>query len=329
MRKIRWGILSTAKIGRLQVIPAMQLSEYCDVVAIASRNQQHAAEVASSLGIAKSYGSYEALLADDDVDAIYNPLPNDLHVEWTIKALAANKHVLCEKPVALHTQQATQLLQASLQYPNLKVMEAFMYRFHPQWTKAKALVQDGSIGSLLTIQSFFSYYNVDPANIRNKKDAGGGGLMDIGCYCISLSRYLFDGEPNKAVGLVDIDPHMHTDRIASAILQFEKGTATFTCSTQMMPYQRVQIVGTSGRIEIEIPFNAPPQQPTYISLFTGSESQRITIEAVNQYTLQGNEFSKAILNNTAAPFTLEDAVNNMKVIDAIFESGRNGTWVFI
>lgn len=327
MKKVRWGILSTAKIGREKVIPAMQQSPLCDIAAIASRDMESAQTTAAALRIAKPYGSYEALLNDADIDAVYIPLPNDLHVEWAIKAIAAGKHVLCEKPIALSAVQAVALLEASQQYPHIKVMEAFMYRFHPQWAQAKKLVTEGAIGELKTIQSFFSYYNTDPNNIRNKKHAGGGGLMDIGCYCISISRYIFGKEPKSVFASVQYDSNTRTDNYTSGILNFSNGTASFTCSTQLAPYQRVHILGTEARIEIEIPFNAPPDKPARIWLHKKNGAEEIIFEAVDQYTLQGSLFSLAILNNTDVPTPLTDAVNNMKVIDAFFKSGEEGKWI--
>lgn len=329
MKKIRWGILSTAKIGREKVIPAMQQSPLCDIAAIASRDTASAQSAADALQIPKAYGSYEALLNDAAIDAVYIPLPNDLHVEWAIKAIAAGKHVLCEKPIALSAAQAASLLEVSQQHPQIKVMEAFMYRFHPQWAQAKKLVTEGAIGELKTIQSFFSYYNVDPNNIRNKKHAGGGGLMDIGCYCISISRYIFGKEPDRVFGSVQYDSNTHTDNYTSGILNFSNGTASFTCSTQLAPYQRVNILGTEARIEIEIPFNAPPDKPTRMWLHKKNGTEEIIFEAVDQYTLQGSMFSLAILNNTEVPTPLTDAVNNMRVIDAVFKSGEEGKWVEI
>jgi predicted dehydrogenase len=322
MAKVRWGILSTAKIAREKVIPAMQLGTYCEVVAIASRNREQAQETASRLHIPVVYGSYEELLSDADIDAVYIPLPNHLHVEWAIKAIQAGKHVLCEKPIALSSEEAGQLLQAAQANPAIKVMEAFMYRFHPQWVMAKKLVDDGRIGTLKTIHSFFSYYNADPNNIRNQKHMGGGGMMDIGCYCVSLARFLFNSEPLRVMGHVTIDPVLQTDTMTSGILEFAAGTATFTCSTQLMPYQRVQILGTDGRVEIEIPFNAPPNQVTRLWLYTKNGMEEMTFEPVDQYTLQGDLFSQAILNNTPVPTPLQDAINNMKVIEEVLT--KNG-----
>ncbi|MGF2411540.1 Gfo/Idh/MocA family protein [Ferruginibacter sp.] len=329
MKKIRWGVLSTAKIGRERVIPAMQAGAYCSIDAIASRNEAQAKQTAAALNIPKAYGSYEALLNDEDIDAVYIPLPNHLHVPWAIKALAANKHVLCEKPIGLTAAEAQQLQEAASQQPQLKIMEAFMYRFHPQWQQIKKVIQDGTIGELKTIESFFSYYNTDANNIRNQKDIGGGGLMDIGCYCISLSRFIFNAEPESVLGNIDFDPQSQTDRMASGMLNFAHGTSTFTCSTQLTPYQRANILGTTGRIEIEIPFNGPSSSAASIWLHTTTGKEEIVFDAVDQYTLQGDAFSKAILYNTTVPTNLQDAVNNMLVIEAIFKSAATGKLVKI
>ena len=326
MNKVRWGILSTAKIGREKVIPAMQGGEFCEIVAIASANKERVAAEAARLRIPKVYDSYDQMLADPDIDAVYNPLPNQMHIEWSIKALEAGKHVLCEKPLGLSYDDAIKLLKAAKQKPHLKVMEAFMYRFHPQWQRAKAMVLEGIIGELKTIQTFFSYYNVDPNNIRNQKEAGGGGMLDIGCYCISSARFIFGREPERVFGNVEFDPVMKTDRFASGILDFGGPTSTFTCSTQLVPYQRVNIMGNDGRIEIEIPFNAPPDKSARIWLHAKKGSEEILFDAVDQYTIQGDLFSKAILENTTPPTPLEDAVNNMKIIELIFESSSQGVW---
>jgi predicted dehydrogenase len=327
MSKVRWGVLSTANIGLQKVLPAMQRGEYCAVTAIASRSLEKAQAAAARLGIPKAYGSYEELLADPDVDAIYNPMPNHLHVPWSIKALQAGKHVLCEKPIALSAAEAQELADAARQFHTLKLMEAFMYRHHPQWRRAKQIVDDGGIGELRTIHSFFSYYNDDPANIRNQADIGGGGLMDIGCYNISLSRFIFGAEPRRICGIIEFDPRLNTDRLASGILDFGRGTATFTCSTQLTPYQRVNIYGTSGRVEIEIPFNAPPDRPTKLWHQHNGTIDEIMFDVCDQYTLQGDLFSQAILNDTPVPTPIEDAVANMRVIDAVFQSAKSGAWV--
>lgn len=328
MDKVKWGIMSTAGIGATKVIPAMQNSKHCDIQAIASLSLEKAKALATKLTIPRTFGSYEELLNCAEIDAVYIPLPNHLHVPWSIKALEAGKHVLCEKPIALSAPEAQKLLDASEKHPNLKIMEAFMYRHHPQWRKARELAASGKIGSLQTIQSFFSYYNTDPANIRNMANIGGGGLMDIGCYTISLARFIFGAEPQKVCGLMEYDPQLGVDRLTSAILDFSRGTSTFTCSTQLAPYQRVNIFGTRGRIEIEIPVNAPPDQPCRLWCQTQDQTEEISFPICDQYTLQGDLFSKAILNDTDVPTPLEDAVANMKVIDAIVQSATSGVWVY-
>jgi len=327
MSKVRWGVLSTAKIGVEKVLPAMQQGDYCEITAIASRNLGKAQATAKKLGIPKAYGSYKELLADPEVDAIYNPLPNHLHVPWSIKAMEVGKHVLCEKPIGLTSGEGQQLVDAAKKHPELKVMEAFMYRHHPQWQRAKQLASEGQIGELRTIQTFFSYYLTDPDNIRNMADIGGGGLMDIGCYCISLSRFIFDAEPERVWGIVEYDPVMKVDRLASATLDFGRGTSTFTCATQLVSYQRVNIYGTEGRVEIEIPFNTPPDRPCKMWHQRGDEIEEIVLGICDQYTIQGDLFSQAVLNDTEVPTPIEDAVTNMKVIEAIIQSDKRGTWV--
>jgi predicted dehydrogenase len=325
--KVRWGVLSTANIGVEKVIPGMLRGEYCDLVGIASRSLDKAQGVANQLGFSKAYGSYEELLEDPEIQAVYIPLPNHLHVRWSIAALEAGKHVLCEKPIGLTSAEAEELLSVSKEHPKLKIMEAFMYRHHPQWQRARALVREGAIGELRTIQTFFSYHNVDPDNIRNMAEIGGGGLMDIGCYCISLSRFVFDAEPQRVMGIVEHDPVFKTDRLVSGLMDFGLGTSTWTCSTQLNSYQRVSIFGTEGRVEIEIPFNAPPDRPCKLWLQRGQRIDEIVFDVVDQYTIQGDLFSQAVLNDTSVPTPLEDAVANMKVIEAVVRSGETGQWV--
>lgn len=327
MRRVRWGILSTAKIGTQKVIPAMQRGELCQVLALASREQAAAECAAHQLGISKAYGSYDALLADAEIEAIYNPLPNHLHVRWSIRALEAGKHVLCEKPLGMSVADAQQLVEAAARHPELKVMEAFMYRFHPQWQRARQLVQEGEIGELRSVQAAFSYHNTDPANIRNSVAAGGGGLMDIGCYCISAARFIFGREPQRVCGWVEQDPTFGTDRLASGLLDFGTGTSSFTCSTQLVPYQRVVILGTTGRVEIEIPFNAPPDRPCRIWHERADKIDEISFPVCDQYTLQGDAFSRAILDDAPVPTPLSDALANMRVIEAVKESAATGNWV--
>ena len=330
MQPVNWGIISTALIGTAKVIPAMRKSKHCRFQAIASRDLALAKKWAQALGIPKAYGSYEELLADPDIEAVYNPLPNHLHVPWSIKAAEAGKHVLCEKPIALDAQEAQTLVDARDRTGKL-ITEAFMVRGHPQWLRARELVREGRIGELRAIQGFFSYFLADPKNVRNMADIGGGGLYDIGCYPIVTSRFLFEAEPTRVVGLIERDPGLKIDRLASAILDYPKGQASFVCSTQLVPYQRMQIFGTKGRIAVEIPFNAPPDKPCRIFVDDGSGlgdvSQKVeSFPVCDQYAIQGDLFSEAIRSGKPVAFPLDDAVKNMRVIDALFRSARNNAW---
>jgi predicted dehydrogenase len=330
MRKLRWGVLGVANIAVVKVIPAMQRGELCEITAIASRDLLKARKAAGDLGIPKAYGSYEALLADREIDAIYNPLPNHLHVPWSMKAAEAGKHVLCEKPIGLSVEEAKKLRDAR-DRTGVKIGEAFMVRTHPQWLKALELVRGGRIGDLRSIMGFFSYSNSDATNIRNILEWGGGGMMDIGCYPIFTSRFIFDAEPRRVMGLVERDPKMKIDRLTSAILDFPSGQSIFTCSTQLVPYQRMQIFGTRGRIEIEIPFNAPPDRPCRIWLDDGSDLfgagiQTLEIPTCDQYTIQGDLFSRAVLEGGQVPVPLESSIANMAVIEGVFRSGESGKW---
>jgi predicted dehydrogenase len=329
-KKIRWGVLSTANIGIKKVLPAMQRGQFTTVDAIASRDLTQAKGAASALGIPKAYGSYEELLADPDIDAIYNPLPNQMHVPWTAKAAEAGKHVLCEKPISLTVAEAKSLL-AVRAGTGVKIGEAFMIRSYTQWLRVGELLRSGRIGQLRSVAGFFSYFNDDPANIRNHVESGGGALLDIGCYCIQAARYGFAQEPRRVVGLVERDPKMQIDRLTSAMLDFDGGHAIFTCSTQLVPYQKVQFFGTRGRIEIEIPFNAPKDRPTRIIIDETGElfGSGIKVEefpTADQYTMQGDAFSRAILEDGEVPVPLEEAIANMAVIEAIFRSGETGQW---
>lgn len=330
MSKIRWGVLSTAKIGRRLVIPATQHSQFGTVTAIASRDLARAKAMATEFEIEKACGSYQQLLADSDVDAVYIPLPNHLHVPWSIRALKAGKHVLCEKPIGLSVAEAEQLAGVAAAHPTLKIMEAFMYRHHPQWQAAREMVREGRIGRLRTIHMAFSYFNNDPANIRNQRDSGGGALMDIGCYPISMSRYIFDAEPQRVLGHAERDPVTGVDRLTSAVLEYFQGTATFTVATQLVPYQRVHIYGTLGRIEIEIPVNAPSDRLCRLWIQSGTEAdapvEEVQFEACDQYTLQADAMARAIIDDASVPTPLADAVANMRVIDRVFESAEKGVW---
>jgi predicted dehydrogenase len=328
--KVRWGILGAAAIATKKVIPGMKKGELIDIVAIASRDLGRAQKAAEDLGIPRAYGSYEELLADKQVDAIYNPLPNHLHVPWSIKAAEAGKHVLCEKPISLTAAEAQSLIDAR-DRTGVKIGEAFMVRTHPQWLRTRELVASESIGALQLIVSVFSYFNRDPANIRNMADIGGGGVMDIGCYPITMSRFLFGREPSRVSACIERDPEMQIDRLSSAILDFSPGQTIFTCSTQLVPFQRMQVLGTRGRIDIEIPYNAPPDQPCRIFIDDGKElggkgARLEEFPVVDQYALQGDAFSRAVLENGEVPVPLEDALRNMRVIDAVFRSAKNSGW---
>ena len=329
-QKLRWGVLSTAAIGTKKVIPAMQRGRLTTVAAIASRDLAKARETAAALGIPTAYGSYEELLADPNIDAIYNPLPNQLHVPWTIKAAQAGKHVLCEKPLSMDLAEARSLIDVR-ETTGVVIGEAFMIRTHPQWLRVRELIDQGRIGALRAVSAIFSYFNTDPSNIRNRPETGGGALYDIGCYCIHSARFAFRQEPTRVSALIDRDPQLGTDRLTSALLDFPSGHANFSCSTQLVPYQRVQFLGDRGRIEIEIPFNAPPDRATRIFVDDGSDlfgsgMQTEAFSIVDQYTLQGDAFSRAILDGSPVPVTLEEGIANMAVIDAIFEAGRTGQW---
>lgn len=316
--------MGTAHIATEQVIPAILNSQYGQVHAIASRHIQKAQKVSEHFGNKVCYGSYEELLADDDIDAVYIPLPNHLHVKWAISALEAGKHVLVEKPVGLSSTEAKKLLKASQKHPHLKVMEAFMYRHHPQWIKTKDLVDQGAIGDIKTIQSSFSFFEDDPNSIVNKKEWGGGSLMDIGCYSISLSRFIYGSEPKSIAAIIDYHPEFKVDVLASGILEFEQGTSIFFSSTQLADNQQLQIFGTKGNIKLELPFNPPVDRPAKIWLEKEGKVETITFDICNQYTIQADLFALAIINNTPVPTPLEDAIYNMMVIEKMEESNKKG-----
>lgn len=327
MHTVRFGIMSTAGIGVKKVIPALRKSRFCTVEGIASRAEASARDTAAELDIPRSFGSYESLLASTDIDAVYIPLPNHLHVEWAVKALRAGKHVLCEKPLGMDSAEVRYLQEQAIRHPDLKIMEAFMYRFHPQWIEVRRLVDSGALGEVRAIQSFFSYFNNDPNNIRNKVDLGGGAMMDIGCYCISLSRFLFDAEPDRVCGLMDRDPDFGTDRTFSGMMDFSGRMSTFTCSTQLEGGQRVHVLGTRGRVEILIPFNAPPDASCEILLQQEKETRTVKFDVCDQYTLQGDLFAQSILEKTTTPTPLNDALANMLAHEALIQSAKEGVWI--
>ena len=329
-KKVEWGVLGVAGIAVKKVIPAMQRGEWSHILAIASRDLTKAQQAAEQLKIPKAYGSYEELLADPEVEAIYNPLPNHLHVPWSIRAAEAGKHVLCEKPVSLTVEEAISLLKTH-DRTGVKIEEAFMIRTHPQWICALDFIRGGRIGPVRSVMGYFSYYNPDLRNIRNILAYGGGALMDIGCYLVYTSRLIFGEEPARVSALIEVDPETGTDVITSGILHFPSGQSIFTCSTRVVPYQRVQIFGTKGRIEIEIPFNAPPDRPCRIFLDdgvdpSGRHAEILDLQKCDQYTMQGDLFSRSIREGTELPVQLEGSVRNMAVIEAIFRSAKSDQW---
>jgi predicted dehydrogenase len=328
MQQLRWGVLSTAKIGREKVIPALQKSAHNQVLAICSRDAQSARRVADELQIERAYGTYEELLADPDIDAIYNPLPNHLHVDWSIKVLQAGKHVLCEKPLGLNTADAQRLVDAAQAHPQLKVMEAFMYRFHPQWQLAKQLVDEGRIGKLHAVHSHFSYNNREPDNIRNKAEWGGGALLDIGCYSISLSRWLFDEEPTQVLGQITPMSGQDVDCLTSAIMEFSAGSASFTAATKIEPIQYAEAIGDEGSLYLERPFYNDSNEPVQRVRLTRNRVQEvIEVTDTNHYSTMGDAFALSIFNNSQVPTPLADAIANMRAIDAIFKSAAERKWI--
>lgn len=327
MKKIRWGILGCAKIAEQWLIPAMHESQYAEVVAVASRDSRKATSYAKKNNIPQTFGSYEELLRCDDIDAIYNPMPNHMHVAWSIAAIEAGKHVLCEKPLGLNTADAQKLVDVANQHPHLVVMEAFMYRFHPQWLKVKELIAKGELGKITQVQASFSYFNRDPNNVRNMPNIGGGGLLDIGCYCISAARLAFTKEPVRAMGSLKIDPQFQVDHHASGILDFGDGFATFNCSTQSQSAQAVNIIGEKGRIVVDTPFYRRDDIPCQLLLYKENAIETIHIGHHNHYVKQVDAFCLAANENKPAPTPLDDAIANMRVIDAVFASHESGTWV--
>jgi len=326
MAELRWGILSTAGIAREKVIPGIQGADRCRIVAIASRDAARAIEVAREAGIPTAHGSYEALLADPTVDAVYIPLPNHLHVEWTIAAARAGKHILCEKPLALTSEDAERMIEVA-DREGVRLMEAFMYRLHPSWAAVRELVASGRIGKLVAVQSWYSYFNDDPTNIRNIGEFGGGALFDIGCYCVNLSRMLFGGEPARVEASILRDPRSGVDIVTGGLLEFVDGVASFTCSTRAEDDQRVHVYGTDGRISIGIPFNIPPDRPTQIFVTHGGQppvnpaTETITFETADPYSVEAAAFAAAILDGGPTPLPPQDAVANLRVIERLFRAG--------
>ena len=327
MSDFRWGILGAARIADTLVVPALQQVSGAQVVAVASRDASRSAAFAKRLGIPRALGSYEALLECNDVDAVYIPLPNHLHVPWSVRALESGKHVLCEKPIAMSGAEARHLQDAERAHPTLRVMEGFMYRFHPQWEHVRRLLHDGAIGTLSLVEAFFSYHNDDASNIRNRLETGGGALMDVGCYGISVARWLFGAEPTRVMGTMERDTRFGTDRLTTGTLEFEEGVATFACATQLAPAQRVHVIGSQGRIEVDLPFNGPLDRPRCVRHIRLGMTHEHVAESANQFVRMGERFTHAARHLTPVPTPLADAVANMDVIDAVMESARENAWV--
>jgi len=329
--RLNWGVLGTANIAVKRVIPAIAAGTRGRVAAVASRDLSRALDVAARFGVERSYGSYQALLDDPLIDAVYNPLPNHLHVEWTVKALEAGKHVLCEKPIALCAADAQAIVDAR-DRTGCCVVEAFMVRCHPQWHRVRTLVQSGRIGLVRTIQSAFVFTVLDPNNVRNRADIGGGALYDVGCYPIVTARYLFGSEPERAIALVDRDPDMGIDRLTSGLLAFRGGgQLTFSASLQLAPYQRVTILGSEGRIEVAVPFTPQAQHSCRIiidsgSSLDGSSSVFENFAPVDQYAAQCDLAARVFLGEADVEFPIEDAIANMRVIDALYRSAASSHW---
>jgi predicted dehydrogenase len=330
-RKVRWGILGVAGIAIRRVIPAMRACQECEIAAMASRDLAKATNAARQCGIPRAYGSYEELLDDPEIDVIYNPLPNHLHVPWSIRAAEAGKHVLCEKPIGLNAAEARQLIDAR-DRARVKIGEAFMVRTHPRWLRVREIIREGRLGELRVVTGWIGYFNRDPRDLRNILEYGGGALLDIGCYPVTLARFVFEQEPERVSALIERDPHMRTDRMTSAMLEFPSGRATFTCSTQIGYSQRMIFFGTKGRIEIDRPVNPRLDEPTTILIDdnpadpTGGGLRTENIAPCNQFTIQADLFSKAVRDGGEVPVPLEDSVKNMAVIDALFRAAESGLW---
>lgn len=320
--KIRWGILSTANIGRGKVIPAIQQSRNGRVLAVASRDLNHAKTFADDLNIPRAYGSYEELIADPDIDAIYNPLPNSMHAEWSIKCAEAGKPTLCEKPFASDAAEAQTMVDAFTKR-NILFAEAFMYRFHPQTQKVKALVEGGGVGQITVMNSTFSFA-IRPGNednIRLSKPLAGGALMDVGCYCINVMRLMCGEEPTSAHAFAHIGEQTQVDETLAGVLQFSSGAVGhFDCSLRTAFAHNYEIRGTAGRIRVSEAFVMPADKEVVIEHWQGAVYDRITIPAANSYTLMAEDFADALIHNRPPKYAPQDGVNNMKVIDMLVAS---------
>jgi predicted dehydrogenase len=325
MKPVVWGVLSVSVHYALRIHTYLSKSPLVQLRGIASRDKKRAETAARELGMPRAYGSYEELLADKEIEAVYIPLPNHLHAEWVKKAADAGKHVLCEKPFAMNAREAEQAF-AHAKSKGVLVMEAFMYRFHPQWKRAREIVKAGEIGSVHAVSTVFTYMLKDPTNIRNILAAGGGGIPDIGCYAVSSARFLIGREPTRVISLVHRDPDLGTDILSSGILDFGTTRSVFTVGTQSHPAQRVDVLGSGGELSVLLPFNAYPDAPLQVSVSTGIGTRQVYTPATDQYVEMFEAFSRAVREGGAVPTPPEDAIANMKVLDALFKSEKSGAW---
>lgn len=325
MKPVAFGVLGVSTHYTLRLSDPMSRTPLFGRAAIASRSAARAADAARQLGFATSYGSYEALLADPKIEAVYIPLPNHMHLEWIRKSADAGKHVLCEKPLGLSADEAAEARDYCAQ-KGVLLMEAFMYRFHPQWQRARELVAIGEIGAIHTIHATFSYRNDDPDNIRNQLTAGGGAILDIGCYAVSSARFLMGTEPARVISLVSRHAEFGTDSLTSAILDFGSARALFTVGTATSPHQEVLALGSGGSLRVRLPFNAYPDVPLTVDVTTGVGTRAIETGPADQYQLMVESFCNAIRNGTPVPTSPDDAVANLRVLDALFASERSGGW---
>lgn len=324
----RFGILSTANIGINHVIPAIQATDNCVVSAIASRDVKKARKIASRFGAPLSFGSYDELLACDEVDGVYIPLPTSQHVEWSLKAAAAGKHVLCEKPVALKSADIKSLILARDKH-SVQVSEAFMVTYHPQWLKVRQLLSRGAIGNLRQVQASFAYFNVDAKNMRNMVELGGGVIPDIAVYPIVATRFATSVKPEKLCATVEFDPKFKTDRYANVQAKFDTFDLNFYVSTQMGLRQSIVFHGDKGFIELTAPFNSNIYEGDEVRLHNSdhSESRVYRYTGIDQYQLQVEAFARAATGRKQELFSLEDSYSNQRVIDAIYQSAECADWV--
>lgn len=326
MNAVNWGVLGVAGIFRKKVFVPGRDSDLVVWDAIASRNKEKAVRASAEFGIPKAYGSYEELLADAEVEAVYIPLPNNLHLEWIKKSADAGKHILCEKPLGRSAGEVEEAI-AYCETKGVVLMEAFMYRFHPQWLHAHDLINSGAIGAVRAVQSAFFYNNQDPTNIRNRTDTAGGALYDIGCYNVSATRFLVGKEPSRAIARINRHPEWGTDTLSSAILDFGDAQATLTAGTLTHPHQHVSVFGSAGRIEIAIPFNTPADTPALVTVIDGQGSRDVTFDPIDQYGEELEAFSLAIRGQDPQALTpVSDALANQRVLDALFASETSGSW---